>query len=154
MMNKSMQKDSTKSNLVHGVSYENAATDDGEKLLVEKLKSAMDNDKVYLDAGLTIERLAKIVGTSKSVLSHLINNGLNQNYATYISSYRIREALQLLSNEKYHKYKIEAIGEMCGFANRQVFHATFKKEMGITPTHFRNISKSKTDNSTLHELIF
>ena len=52
------------------------------------------------------------------------------------------EALRLLGDDQHFNDKIEVIGEMCGYSNRQVFHAAFKKEMGITPTHFRNINKN------------
>ena len=82
-------------------------------------------------------QLGTLVGTNKSRLSHVINTGLGQNYASLVNRYRVKESIQLLSDEQYFLEKLEAIGEMCGYSNRQAFHAAFKKEMGITPNAWR-----------------
>jgi len=50
----------------------------------------------------------------------------------------------LLTNNKTSNYKMEVISDMCGFNNRQVFHAAFKKETGLTPNDFRKMA-SNTD---------
>lgn len=141
IMKKNLQKEDMRDELVEKISYETTLqTDEQERRFLNNLKSAMEDDKVYLDAELNIQKLAVIVGTNKTTLSHIINNCLHQNFSTILNKYRIREAVKLLSDERMRNHKIEAIGEMCGYNNRQVFHAAFKKEMGITPTHFRRIS--------------
>lgn len=143
MMKKNLQEEKMKNKLVEKVSYEVPESfDKQDRQILNALQLALERDKLYLNPALTIQDLAKVVGTNKTKLSHVINNCLNQNYASLLNSYRIREAIHLLSDSKYYDYKIEAIGEMCGYSNRQVFHAAFKKAMGITPTHFRNVSKS------------
>lgn len=144
MIRKTLRKEKTKNELVEKVSYEAATTaDDQERAVLKHLQLSMERDKLYLNPDLDMQSLAKIVGTNKATLSHVINNCLHQNFATFLNRYRVREAIQLLSDSQYANYKIEVIGEMCGYSNRQVFHAAFKKEMGITPTHFRNINKTK-----------
>ena len=75
-------------------------------------------------------------------LSHVINAYLHQNFSSLLNSYRIKESLKLLGDPQFFHEKMEVIGEMCGYNNRQVFHQAFKKEMGITPNHFRNIQKA------------
>lgn len=144
MMKKSLNDEKKKNELVEKVSYEEVTTaDEQERILLRYLQQAMERDKLYLDPSLDIQGLARKVGTNKATLSHVINNCLHQNFATFLNRYRIREAIQLLTDSQYANYKIEVIGEMCGYNNRQVFHAAFKKEMGITPTHFRNINRNK-----------
>lgn len=141
IMMKNLQKEDMRDKLVEKVSYEiPQQTDEQEQRILNALKSAMENDKAYLDAELNIQKLAVIVGTNKTTLSHIINNCLRQNFSTFLNKYRIREAVRLLSDKRMRNHKVEAIGEMSGYNNRQVFHAAFKKEMGITPTHFRKIS--------------
>ena len=144
MMKKNLREEKMKNKLVEKVSYDIPDTSDKQdRIILNALQLSLERDKLYLNPNLTLQDLAKVVGTNKTKLSFVINNCLNQNFASLLNRYRIREAIQLLSDSKYYDYKIEAIGEMCGYSNRQVFHAAFKKAMGITPTHFRNVSKSK-----------
>lgn len=143
LMRKNLQKESKTDILVEQVPLDTSMSDDAkEQQLIETLNVLMDEQRMYLDAELNVQKLAKAAGTNKNTISHTINKCLNKNFAAFINSYRIREAIRLLENSNYRSYKIEAIGEMCGFGNRQAFHSAFKKEMGITPTHFRNISKN------------
>lgn len=142
LMKKNLQKEKSEDMLVEQVTFDTAtAENEKEQLLLEKLKVIMEQEKTYVDPELNIQKLAKTAGTNRNTLSHIINKCLNQNFASFLNRYRVREAIRLLEDERYRDYKIEAIGEMCGFSNRQAFHSAFKKEMGITPTHFRNISK-------------
>ena len=143
LMRKNLQKESNADMLVDQVTLDSAISDnDKEQKLIQTLRELMEQQQLYLDTELNIHKLAKAAGTNKNTLSHTINKCFDMNFASFINSYRIREAIRLLDNTDYRNYKIEAIGEMCGFGNRQAFHSAFKKEMGITPTHFRNISKN------------
>lgn len=143
LMRKNLQKESKADMLVDQVTLDSAISDnDKEQKLIQTLRELMEQQRLYLDTELNIHKLAKAAGTNKNTLSHTINKCFDMNFASFINSYRIREAIRLLDNTEYRNYKIEAIGEMCGFGNRQAFHSAFKKEMGITPTHFRNISKN------------
>ena len=141
-MKKNLQTEKTKEVLVEQVVFDTVTCEnDKERQLLQKLQDLMEQQHLYLDTGMNIQKLAKAAGTNKNMLSHIINKNLNQNFASFLNRYRVRESIRLLEDSNYRNYKIEAIGEMCGFGNRQAFHLAFKKEMGITPTHFRNISK-------------
>lgn len=113
-----------------------------ERLLLDGLQQKLEVDKVYLDSDLTIESLAAALGTSRAILSKLVNQHLGRTFPTLINQYRINEAVRLLSHHKTRQYTIEAIAQMCGYNNRQVFHQAFKKETGITPMAFRDVAES------------
>lgn len=152
MMKKNLSEEKMKNRLVERVSYDiSDPLDQQDRMVINALQLSLERDKLYLNPNLTLQDLARVVGTNKSKLSFVINNYLKQNFASLLNRYRIREAIQLLSDSRYYEYKIEAIGEMCGYSNRQVFHAAFKKAMGITPTHFRNVSKSKLPSTDAHD---
>lgn len=141
LLKKSLKEEKKKNELVEKVSFDSVQTTDEHELAVlRELQKCMENDKVYLNSSLTIQDLAKQVGTNKTTLSHVINTCLGQNFAALLNGYRVQEAIRLLTDRQYVAYNMETIGEMCGYSNRQVFHAAFKKEMGVTPTHFRKIS--------------
>lgn len=143
LMQKSLQQEEPEKKLVSSVSFDVVEVDDELELAVlDKLQASLERDRLYLRPELTIQELAKVLGTNKATLSHVINSRLHQNFSSLINGYRIRESMRLLSDPQYFREKMEVVGEMCGYNNRQVFHAAFKKEMGITPNHFRNIQKT------------
>lgn len=144
LMQKSLETEEKKNALVETASYNiEVVPDEQERRILRDLQKAMEQEKVFLDPTISVQDLAKRLGTNRTSLSHIINTHLNQNFASLLNSYRIKEAVNLLSDPQHFDDKMEAVGEMCGYNNRQVFHAAFKKEMGITPNHFRNINKRK-----------
>lgn len=143
LMQKSLRKDEECNNLIEPVVFEPAeAVDEHSEKLLQKLQICMEQHKLYLRPELNIQDMSRELGTNKTTLSHVINTYLHQNFSSLLNSYRIKESLKLLGDPQYFHEKMEVIGEMCGYNNRQVFHQAFKKEMGITPNHFRNIQKA------------
>lgn len=143
LMQRNLQKDEQRDELVGKVSYDTVSIrDEQERKLLDNLRKCMETDKMYLNPNLSIIDLSKAVGTNKTTLSHVINTYLQQNFASLLNSYRVREAIDMLSDPENFNKKMEVIGEMCGYNNRQVFHTAFKKVMNITPNHFRNIQKA------------
>ena len=99
--------------------------------LIMALKSKMENDRLFTDSTITLDKIAKQLGTNRSTLSKAINSGMGVNFATFLNSYRIKEAIRLLNESSAQSYKMESIGRMCGFNSRQVFHRAFKNETGM-----------------------
>ena len=62
---------------------------------------------------------------------------IGKNYSTLINEYRIKEAVQLLSQKRLLDKTVEEIGLMVGFSNRQSFYAAFTRFVGDTPRSFR-----------------
>lgn len=110
--------------------------------IVQQLQVLLEEEKVYLDPDVTVKKLAKKMGTNRATLSHVVNQYFNKSFPALINQYRVNEALRLLTDGATKDWKLEVIGEMCGYRNRQVFHSAFKREMGITPNHFRKISEA------------
>lgn len=113
--------------------------DPHEKHIVEQLQQLFENGKIYLDSELSIDALSLQLGVNRTVLSKVINQHVGCTFPTLLNHYRINEAIRLLSNPETQNYKMEAIGSMSGYNNRQVFHAAFKKETGLTPLEFKKV---------------
>lgn len=122
---------------------DNGELDAREQQILTKLINLLTNDKLYLNSELNINEIAKQLGTNRSVLSKIINTYFNKNFPALLNEYRINEAIKLLMDNKTKNYKMEAISEMCGYNNRQVFHLAFKRETGVTPNDFRTMANSK-----------
>lgn len=107
------------------------------RVYLDKLLSIMDTERPFLDSNLKIQQLAEKTGVSSHHLSQIINEGMNQNYADFINSYRIREACRLLLSPTYEQEKILSIAFDSGFQNKATFNVTFKKYNGMSPTEYR-----------------
>lgn len=118
-------------------------SDKKEEQLLQNLQQLFEEEKIYLDKDLNINDLSKRLNTNKTILSHVINTYLRKNFPTLLNEYRVNEAIKLLMDPKSSNYKMEAISEMCGYNNRQVFHAAFKKETGVTPIDFKKMAAEK-----------
>lgn len=106
--------------------------------LEEKLSAIMKEEKPFLDAKLTLNQLAKKIGSNEKYLSLFLNSKYEMNFATYINSYRIDEAKQLLVQKETANFTIETIANMAGFHSKSSFNSAFKKATGKTPSEFKN----------------
>lgn len=102
-----------------------------------KSEAVMNLKSPYKNVELTIYDLAKLLETNYKYLSKAINLNSNQNFVSYINSYRVEESKQLLKNTDYDNYTIEALAEMSGFKSKSAFNTAFKKITGQTPSEFK-----------------
>ena len=110
--------------------------DKKEKLRNDILK-LMDKEKPYLKSELTVYQLAKMLNTNTNYLSVIINKDFKFSFVSFINSYRINEAKQLLTSQSHENYTIEAISEEVGFNSKSAFNRAFKKFTKQTPTEFK-----------------
>ena len=99
----------------------------------------MENQKLYLDPGLSIKSVATKLKVSTHVLSELLNKYFNQNFHDFVNEYRIEEAKTRLKDYKYQNYTVLAIGLDVGFNSKSTFNSVFKKHTGITPSEYRSV---------------
>ncbi len=118
--------------------------------LLVKFNRLMTDEKPYLEAGLTVDDVCRKIQTNRSYLAQMIHDNYNQNFHSLINELRIKEARRLLTESKYNHLSIEGIGEMVGFKTKVTFHSIFKKQIGITPSYFRNsIARSSASSVEL-----
>ncbi len=114
----------------------------------EQLEKLINNQKVYLNSGITLVDMAKILDTNSNYLSRTINTFYDKNFASFINELRIKEARKLLSDDIARRLSIEGIAESVGFNNRISFINAFKKHTGVTPSFYhKSISKIITEKS-------
>ena len=102
--------------------------------IARKLNTAMANDLLYRDAGLSLPKLARHIGSSPNYVSQTLNEHLAQSFFDFVNHWRIKEAEDLLI---HGDDTILAIAYEVGFNSRSAFYAAFKKHAGITPTEHR-----------------
>ncbi|MEP7106654.1 MAG: AraC family transcriptional regulator [Ferruginibacter sp.] len=118
--------------------YANSSLDEYEKNRIsEALNVIIRRDKLYLDAELTIDKLADKVGCSRHSLSQVLNECMQQSFYDYINSYRVVEAKMLLAAESRKNHKIASIAYDAGFNSLSTFNDVFRKITGQTPSQHR-----------------
>ena len=117
-------------------------TTQGEKRVV---RSASEHEavvlKTYIDSHykdrLDINALSQTIYKCPSQTIRIFKKRYNVTPYTYHSSVRIREASRLLETTDL---PIKDIAFQLGYSDEHYFSASFKKQMGITPSEFRRKS--------------
>lgn len=108
-----------------------------QQSLVEKLQQYMLEEKPYLEPHMTVERLAIRLQVSPKLLSSVINGQLHQNFFEMIGCYRLEEAKKQLADPQFKDLSISEVMKNSGFSSKSVFNQAFKKDVGVTPSHYR-----------------
>lgn len=102
-----------------------------------RLIQVMDNKKPFLDAELSLFKLASQLDISSHLLSYVINNGCNENFYQFINRYRIEEAKKMMQDPNMDHLSLIGIAFEVGFNSKTVFNTTFKKITKQTPSEFK-----------------
>lgn len=115
-------------------------------ILFNKIEALMKNDKIYLNKDISIDLISEILNTNRTYVSRAINNISNMTFYSYLDSYRIKEATNIIEN-KTHDIIIKKLALDVGYNSVQVFYNAFKKETGCTPgTYISRIDEIKKQN--------
>jgi len=118
-------------------------TDEALRSIIQAAQDKMQNKKLYLRPGLTIDELASAIGCSRHHLSQALNEKLNKSFYDYTNCFRVEEAKLLLADPKRAGHKIASIGYDAGFNSISTFNDVFRKIAGMTPTQFRQQEQGK-----------
>lgn len=110
---------------------------------VDQLTNLMNLKKTFLDAELTLESLANMMGIHPKTLSQVLNVGLQQNFYDFVNAYRIREAKKMLLDRTYSHLNILGIALECGFNSKPTFNRAFRKFVNMSPSEFKATQKSE-----------
>lgn len=101
--------------------------------ILETLQHLMEEEKVYLNASLTLSDLAKPLQIHPNKLSWLVNENLGKNFNEYLNNYRL-EAFQKMAVDPSNKnFTLLGLAFESGFNSKSAFNEFFKKSTGLTP---------------------
>ena len=104
--------------------------------LVDRLEQYLTESKLYLEAGLSLSKLAVASAIPSYKLSELLNNHYEKNFNAYINVWRIKYIVQRLELGDHKFLTLEALANESGFTSRNSFFTAFKKEMGVSPSAY------------------
>ena len=106
-------------------------------VLAEDIKKLIENQ--YHDRSLNSQKIADDLQMNNAYIGRIFRSSCGYSINDYINKCRIEESISLLSNTEM---SIEEIALASGFANIKYFYVLFKKNMGITPAHYRSTNNS------------
>ncbi|HQL35020.1 MAG TPA: response regulator [Bacillota bacterium] len=89
----------------------------------------------YNDRNLSIETIAESLGISGGHLSHIFKKETDYTIMSYITRYRIRTAMNMLSD---CRHKVYEVAEMVGYRDITYFSSIFKKMVGLSPSEYQD----------------
>ena len=110
------------------------------ELIESNIKKALDEDKIYRTADITLSLLAENISEKPYLVSKVLNVCFNKSFYDIINEHRINEALSLLKTFDSKLDKIDNIAYQVGFNSRATFYRSFKKITGKNPTEFIPLS--------------
>ena len=104
--------------------------------------SAVSRIKGFIDENyatpLTINDIARGTNVSKSNLYRIFKSELDCTPIEYLNKKRIEKSKAMLIDTEFN---INEISRILGFPNAACFRSVFKKEYGVSPTHFKKTNK-------------
>ena len=102
--------------------------------IIEKVDNWIKTDG-YVQQGLTIKELSKILYTNRTYLSAYIKTMYKMTFREWISSLRLEYAKNIL--KKHPEINIQKLAESSGFLSRSNFIKSFTEKEGCTPAKWK-----------------
>lgn len=103
-----------------------------DSVLFNIIQEKMENERMYLQPGLSVVDLAKSIGSNRTYVSASINSHSGKSFAMFVNTYRVEYAKQIM--EKDGKLSIAQVAEMTGFASEESFRRNFRNITGKSPS--------------------
>ncbi len=96
------------------------------------------DERLFLDTGLTLGRLARRAGVPARRVSMAINRTRQQNVSQYINGHRIAEACRLLRETDK---SVTSVMLDAGFETKSNFNREFRRATGVNPAQWRKTAR-------------
>jgi len=100
------------------------------------IRTALEEQRVFLDGELTLQKLAQELQLNGALVSAAINSGMKQTFRALINSYRVEEVKIRIADPKYAHLSMLGIALECGFNSEASFYRIFKSATGYAPKQY------------------
>ncbi len=109
----------------------------------EKSVSLVEKAKAYMDMNyqkdLSLDDVSREYNISPYYFSRMFREENGQSFIDYLTSVRMEKAKELLTDSEL---SMKEIGVMVGYSDPNYFSRSFKKNIGVTPTEYRDGKKA------------
>ncbi|MDE6559937.1 MAG: helix-turn-helix domain-containing protein [Muribaculaceae bacterium] len=114
--------------------------DEKSKQLYQQIEKLM-NEGLYRDSSLSLDKAAGLLSTNRTYLSQVVNEHYGKSFSSYVSEYRLNEAVELLSDPD-NTDPLKTVGAKVGFTSPSNFYTLFRQRVGVSPSVFRENVKN------------
>ena len=108
---------------------------------INKILIEFEENKIYLNGDLTIQDLAKMVGSNRTYLSTTINQKFNQNFCAFVNGFRVKELERVILENP--DYVLEQYALLCGFGSVNSMKRSLRANSGISFNELKAIVLKK-----------
>ncbi len=101
-----------------------------------KIQQTIQEQKLYLDAELTIFKLASACQLPTKLVSFTINQGAGKTFLAFVNTYRIEEVCRRLAAGDQKQLTLLAIALESGFNSKSTFNRVFREHKGMSPSEY------------------
>ncbi len=117
------------------------ASQDKNDSIMSSFTALMMKEKMFRDATISLDKIAKLLGTNRTYLSRAINETSGKTFSQIVNEFRIREAISLME-ENESTYPLKVISGEVGFSSISTFYSTFTAMIGLSPAKYRSQLKN------------
>ena len=97
----------------------------------------MTEHHIYRDPTISMDSLADMLGVRRNTLSRAINRVTGSNFNQYLNSYRVKEAVRIISTTDRTQLYLDELSERVGYNSRASFYRAFRQFTGLSPLEFQ-----------------
>jgi len=118
-----------------------------EKKFTTLIGQVLSYVEEHYEENISLEDFSRRVGYDYHYLSNVVNDGLKENFRSYLNRYRVQKAIELLQRGEV---QIQEVAEKVGYDSLRTFNRNFLKIVGKTPRDFRQeIMEQKYEETNL-----
>jgi AraC-like DNA-binding protein len=103
---------------------------------LDLLQKAMQEDTLYLDANLNVEKVGKHLGLPAKTISAVLNQHLGKSFNIFINEYRVEAVKRELLQPASQSSTILGVAFNCGFNSQATFQRAFRSVTGQSPKEY------------------
>ncbi|MFT6925788.1 MAG: AraC-like DNA-binding protein [Psychromonas sp.] len=104
---------------------------------LQRIVTHMNDNKSYLDANLTLDKLSNQLKMPRHYLTQVLNEQLDKNFHQFINEYRINTVKEWMMSQGGQEMTLLDIAYESGFNSKSTFNTVFKRLTEMTPSQYR-----------------
>ncbi|MEM7000259.1 MAG: helix-turn-helix domain-containing protein [Pseudomonadota bacterium] len=125
------------------------AVDDAAEFDMQRIQTALAEERVYRQNGLTVAGLAEHVGLPEYRLRNLVHEHLQfRNFNALLHHYRIADVVQALEDPEQRQTPILTLALSAGYLSINPFNRAFREIYGLPPSEYRRQALQKRVDSS------
>ena len=107
-----------------------------DSLVMERIRQALVEDKLYQNPTLTLAELSAHTGLTPRLISFTVNAGFGRSFNDLVNGYRVAEVQRRLAAPDARRFTLLGIAFESGFNSKTTFNRIFKQVTGVAPRDY------------------